>query len=115
MTKTFAVDENNDLYIGNDGNLAIVTGKEAVLQACASAAKAQLGEMLYAVNSGIPNFQTVWVGAPNIQQFEAALRKTLLSVNGVREIKSLVTSLNNDQLQYSAVISTIFGTGAING
>lgn len=115
MTKTFATNNNNDLFIGNDGNLAIVNGQQAVLQACATAAKAQLGEMIYATNRGLPNFQTVWVGSPNLAQFEAALRQTLLSVNGVTEITDLSTSVTNNTLFYTATIKTIYGMGTLNG
>jgi hypothetical protein len=112
---TLAVNSNNDIYVGNDGNLAIVYNLEATLQACAQAAKTQLGEMVLATDQGIPNFQTVWVGTPNLPQFEAAVRYALLNVPGVTGIQSFITSMQGTSLLYTAIIVTIYGTGNING
>jgi hypothetical protein len=115
MTQTIAVDKNNDMYIDANGNLAIVFGLQATLQACAQAAKAQLGEMVLATDQGIPYFQQVWIGVPNLQQFEAALRSAFLGVSGVIEVVSLSLSQTSNTLSYTAVIRTIYGAGAING
>jgi len=115
MTITLAVDDLNDLFIGGDGALAVVSELEATLQACEHAAKTQLSEMIYAVDAGIPNFATVWNGSPNKSQFEAYLRRTLLAVENVTEVPELSTVIANHVLSYRAVIKTIFGTGVING
>lgn len=115
MVKTFATDANNDLYIANDGNLVIAQNLTAVLQACATAAKAQRGEMQYNLDLGIPNFDTVWNGTPNIPQFEAALRTTLLNVEGVTQIKTLTVENRSNVLIYQAEIVTVYGQGVISG
>jgi hypothetical protein len=115
MPTTFAVDQNNDLFIGGNGNLAIATGLQAVLLTCEQAAKAQRGEMVLDVNRGMPNFQIIWNGSPNLIQFEAALRKTLKAVAGVVEVVSLDVAITDNVLSYNARISTIYGTGVING
>jgi hypothetical protein len=115
MSTMFAVDQNNDLYIGENGNLAIVTGIEAVLQDCAHVAKAQLGEMVLAIDEGIPNMETVWRGSANIPQFEAYLRAALLSVDGVEEVSELETNVVNNVLSYAVTIQTIYGQGQLNG
>lgn len=114
MTQTFTTDSNNDIFIGSNGNLSISSGIEGVLQACQTAAKAQLGEMILAIQSGVPNFQTIWESTRNVAQFEAYLLRTLLSVDGVRGVKELTTAVNNGILSYSAVIVTIYGTGELN-
>jgi hypothetical protein len=115
MTQTFGVNANNDIYIGTDGNLVIDRDIQAVLTACAQTVKTRLGEMVLAINDGLPYFETVWVGVPNIPQFEMALRRAILAVSGVNEILSLTTSQTGDVLSYTAVILTIFGQGTING
>ncbi len=115
MTKTFSVNENNDIFIGNDGNLSISAGLQAVLFVCANAAKAQLGEMVLQVEQGIPNFQTIWSGSPNVAQFEAALRTTLLNVADVTEVSNLSIAISNNVLSYTTTINTIYGNGIING
>ena len=115
MTRTLAVDDNNDIFVGADGNIAQATGLQAVLFACEHAAKAQLGEMIYAVDEGMPNFQVVWNGSPNLRQFEASLRATLLAVPDVTGIASVEIDASGAALVYQATIQTIYGTGVING
>lgn len=115
MTRLLAVDPTNDIYIAFDGNLAINTGLFAVLQACAHAVKAQLGEMVLQTQNGIPNFQLVWRGAPNLLQFESYIRTAILQVDGVLEIVSLTASVASDAVTYQATIRTVYGLGDVNG
>jgi hypothetical protein len=115
MTQVFAVDSKNDLYINNDGLMAINQGLNAVIQACEHVAKSQLLEMVLDQDRGVPNFETVWNGSPNIAQFESYLRRNLLTVKDVIEISSLETRVQNNVLLYTAEIRTIYGTGVLNG
>ena len=112
---TFATNENNDIYIGNDGNLAIAVGLPAVINACSNAAKTRLGECIYNTTLGLPDFETIWIGVPNIPQFEAALIQTLLSVPGVSQVQEVAAAIDKGVLSYTAVIITIYGQGVING
>jgi len=115
MTRTIAVDSNNDIFVGPDGSLAIATARDAVLHCCAQAAKTQLGEMIYAVDQGLPNFEAVWNGAPNTGLFEAYLRRTLQDVPDVTGVDSVTIDATGGALTYVATIKTIYGPGAING
>lgn len=115
MTKTFSTNSNNDLYIGTDGNLVITTGLLAVRDACAYALKTQLGEMVLNTDQGILNFQAIWRGSPNVSQFEAAIRKTILSVADVVRVISLITSVQNNTISYTVTILTSYGQTAIDG
>jgi len=115
MTLTVAVDDKNDLFIGADGSLALFSGLPAVTQNCEHAAKTQRGEMIYAVDEGLPNFETIWNGSPNRLQFEAFMREALEGVQDVIEVSELVSVVVGDELQYRADISTTYGTGTVNG
>lgn len=115
MTKTLGTNDDNDLYLGPDGNLVMLSGLPAVLAACATASKAQLGEMVLAQNAGIPNFQTIWVGAPNYAIWERYLRTALESVRSVREVKEITFTTDQGVLSYRATISTEFGEAQLNG
>lgn len=115
MTRTLAVDTNNDIFIGIDGSLSIAAARDAVLQACAQAAKAQLGEMIYAIDQGLPNFEAVWNGAPNLNQFEAYLRRNIEAVTDVTGVDSVTITSAAGVLSYVAVIKTIYGPGLLNG
>lgn len=115
MTRTIATDNKNDIYVLNNGNLATTYSLPATQQNCETAVKAQLGEMIYAIDQGMPNFQTVWNGAPNVAQFESYLRKTILAVENVLEITELTITSQGGILSYQATILTTFGSGILNG
>lgn len=105
----------DDLYLDSNNNISVSYDLEAVLEGCAQAAQTVLGEIIFNVNQGIPFFETVWIGVPNIQQYTAALRVAFLNVPNVVEVVSLMTSQVNNELTYTAVIRTAFGSGGISG
>lgn len=109
---TFSVNSANDLYIDSVGNLSLSYDLSAITQQCQQAAKTLLGEMIYNINEGIPYFQTLWIGVPNVPQYTAALRRAFLAVGGVLEVVSLITSQSNNDFSYTAVIRTIYGGGS---
>lgn len=112
--KTFATTAKNDLLI--DGrSMVVTTGVYAVLGVCEHAAKAILGEMVFAQENGMPYFETVWVGHPTTAPFEAAFRSRVLQVDGVTSIEELTTQQTGDRMSYTARIVTVYGTGTING
>lgn len=115
MAKTFSTNENNDLYLGKDGNLAMSTGVQAVLQECENIVKVRLGEVVLDIDQGIPFFEVVWNGIPNVIQFESSVRAEILKVAGVLEIVSFSTKVVDKALSYEAVIKTIYGQGTISG
>jgi|SRR5271155_4158409 len=108
---TFGVNSANDIYLDPLGNLALVYDLTAITQECQQAAKTLLGEMVYNVNQGIPYFQALWIGVPNVGQFTGALRRAFLAVGGVVEVVSLITSQSGNAFSYTAVIRTIYGNG----
>lgn len=114
MTRTFAVDANNDLVIGEDDRLSIASGLDAVLQNCEHAAKTILNEMVLAQGEGLPYFEAVWVGVPNLPVWEAAFRARILAVADVLSIDAFVMQRVGETLTYRATISTAYGTGEIS-
>lgn len=109
---SIATNAANDLYIAADGKLATVRGLEAVLQDCEHAMKAQLGEMVLAIDKGLPTMDTVWL-RQRLPQFDAAARRTLRAVNGVTDVPAFSSSVEDNRLSYRAVISTQYGTGIV--
>jgi hypothetical protein len=109
----------NDLYLDSMGNIAVSRDQQALLEECSQATKTQLGEMVLNTDIGIPYANTLWLGVPNEQQFISAITNALLSVQGVLEVVSLITSqggtLAADNYNFNAVIRTIYGTGVLNG
>lgn len=115
MTQTIGTNSANDVYLGPDGNIVLLSGIEAVAAACATASKLQLGEAVLQSGLGLPNFQTIWVGSPDYAIWESYLQTTLLGVLGVKQVNSITLSAKNNVLSYTAEIETIFGVTVING
>lgn len=113
--RSFDIDENNDLYRGADGNISMVFNVDAASTVSRNFAQTIRGEMIYDVQSGVPFWPTAFGANPNLNQFEAALRRRLLQVPNIFEVASIEFSQNNDVLSYSANIRTIFGVAQING
>lgn len=113
--RAFAENENRDIYLAPNGQLATVDGLPAVLQLCKSAVEGQQGEMIYSASRGVPTARAVWDGAPNLQQFEFSVRKVLRGVEGVQEVTQFSAEIVGDSVSYQATIKTVFGVDQING
>lgn len=115
-TLSLAVDENNDIYLDANGNIALVYDLEAVRQDCDHAAKTLLGDLIFNQDLGIPYLQTVFTPPINLTQFEAALRDNLLGVNSaITQVLSVSINQNGDVLNYVAQIASIYGEFEISG
>jgi hypothetical protein len=115
MTITFGLNSNNDLYLDASGNLAILTGIEAVEQCCETASKAQLGEMVLEIGLGLPNFQSIWVGTPNYSLWQSYLVTALNNVIGVNEVVSVSYQVADGILNYTATIASQYGSAEVTG
>lgn len=112
--RSFATDDNNDLFIsGRD--MAVSVDLLAVLSVAKHVAQSILGEMVFAKTEGMPYFETVWAGNPTSAAFEAAFRDRVGRIPGVQQIASLEVNQVGDAMQYRAEIVTIYGAGAVNG
>lgn len=114
--QSIALNANNDIFIGSDGNLAFVTGVDAVQQDCETALKAQLGEMIFNTNAGMPTFNDIWQ-SKNFIKWEAAARATLANINGVVRVVSFIMTVANDAFSYVATIQTVYSSSitTVNG
>ncbi len=115
MTRVFAENGNNDIYLGDNNQLVINTDLQAALQACKAAVEIQKNEALYSQENGMPNDPIIWGGTPNLPQFEFFARKQISKVDGVIDIENFVVTTVDNVIQYEATIKTIYGTGDING
>lgn len=111
---TLEVDQNNDIFAQN-GILVVADGVRSLVQRSNQAMKLVLGEARYALDEGIPYFQAVFSGSPNLLIFEAAARKTLLAVSGVTGILSFVADISNNTLTYTATLATDLGQIVLSG
>ena len=115
MTTTFGTNASNDIYLDSSGNLAFLSGQSAVESACAVASQMQLGEAIYQTNLGLPAFETIFSGVPNVAIYESYLRTTLMNVPGVVSVTSITSKVENNTFSYTATIESVFGTTYLNG
>lgn len=113
--RALAVNENNDIYFGSNGHLAVATDLDAVIQGCEQSASILKGELPYAQSVGIPFFQTPFDSSPDLSLYEMYLRKQLLRVPNVIEIISLAFAIEDKEMKYEAIISSTFGEATIRG
>jgi hypothetical protein len=114
MVQTFATNADNDIFLAANGNLLVLTTNSAVMAACKTAARAQLGEMIYATGLGLPNFQAVWIGVPNLALWQSYLRNTFQNVEGVTQVSNITITVSDNILHYTAEITTQFGITQIS-
>ncbi len=105
---SISLDNGKDITIDMFGNLALLTGKQAIAQNTRTAMRAVRGEMVYAITSGLPMRATAF-DRYNPAQFEAAARAVMLAVPGVLSVDYFKAAMNGDTLDYSATISTTEG------
>lgn len=115
MLIVFAENTNRDVYIDPaTGDLAVLTGAAAVAQLCKSRIEAQRGEMVYAMNQGMPTRATAF-DTFNPHQFEAAARTIIQGTPYVTGIESFTMYRDGNTLNYSASITTTYGSTTIGG
>ena len=109
---TILVDECNDLQTTN-GSLSLISELEGAIQSCEQAAKTQFAEVFLNTVRGIPNFETIWASRANVAQYEAFLRRIILTVPDVTGIASLNIEVQDNLLTYTIEIETIHGEGIV--
>lgn len=111
--KTLTVDTNNDLVLVNN-NLAISENLQAVRYVAEHAVKAQYGEMLLAIQRGIPYNLLAWDRQPNLIQLEAFIRRAILAIPNVLNIIDFNIAAANHVITYSVTINTTYGVETLN-
>lgn len=107
---TLATDSNNDLYLSNLKSIETSSDIYAIEQVINHKVKTVLGELIFNTDEGIPYFDYIWSGVPNVQQAEFYIREAILAVDGVTGIESFSIFVQNKILSYNATINTIYGS-----
>jgi len=115
MVQTFGTSQTGDIYLDSAGNLALLSGQSAVESAAQVASLMQLGEAIYQTNLGLPAFETVFSGVPNLAIYESYLRTTLMNVPGVVSVTSITAKVENNTFSYTAQIETVYGSLKVSG
>jgi endoglucanase Acf2 len=109
MVQTLGLSASNDIYVNPSGNIQVDTALQALVDICLNVSKALLGEMVLTVNNGLPYFQAVFTGVPNLAVFQTYLINALNGIDGVNSVQNVNMSLDDNVLSFTATISTIYG------
>lgn len=111
--KTFHTDDNNDLFINGSNNIAMSSDLTALAKVIEQTIQTMFGELVLFGDSGTPNFALIWNGNPNLAQYNASLRSTIMSCDGVLDVVALNSFVNDGVLFYNATIKTIYGEATL--
>jgi hypothetical protein len=109
---TLGENANRDIYIDGTGNISLIDGIAALELICQEALEAQLSEMIYAANTGMPAFNDVFLNT-NLQGYIAAGINILIGIPGVVSVKSFTGTVAGGAFKYTAVIQTIYSQSFI--
>ena len=112
-----ALDDNNDIFLDSNGNLALCKDIEAVKTAVSCATKTNYGEIVLNTNLGVPYFTTIFTAHPDIELWKSYMQEAILSIPKVLGIPYFKTYIDYQKslLKYAVVISTEYGEAEING
>lgn len=112
--RSIAVNANNDIYRGADGNLAMVTGIDAVSQGCTHAVQTLLGSLTNNLLRGVDYFGTMW-NFYRPMSFAAQARAILLTVPHVQSVTYFDITRANGVASYTAGVKSDYGPLEISG
>ncbi len=110
-----ALDDNQDIFLDSEGNLALCKDIEAVKTAVDCATKTNYGEIVLNTRLGIPFFETIFTAHPDIELWKSYMKEAILRVPKVIGIIAFKTYIEKSLLKYAVVINTEYGEAEING
>lgn len=112
-----ALDDNHDIYLDKEGNLALCKDIEAVKTSVDCATKTNYGEIVLNTRLGIPFFETIFTAHPDIDLWMNFMKQAILSIPKVLGIIAFKTNeyRKDKVLKYAVVINTEYGEAEING
>lgn len=110
---TLKVDDNNDLFVAQNGSMVLLTGLDAVIQDSEHYSKSQKGEMYFQTQLGVDAFGAVFENV-NLMEFKQSLLENIERVPDVTAVPKLNVSKLGNTVEYTAEIQTPFGIGTLN-
>lgn len=103
------LNENNDIFVDNTGNLALIYDEDQVIQAIRTRLSFFLGEYFLDSTIGFPWFELVLKANVNISSIESRIKLEITNTPGFARLTYFKMELSS-----SRVLSVVF-RGIING
>jgi hypothetical protein len=106
-----------DIYLDGNGNLAIKSDEQAILDILTNRIRTKKYEVQYDMNKGIPYFETIFANTGLLGLWRSYVIEEIERTSGVISVESLLYSLDegNKKLSYTCQIRTIYGETSLNG
>lgn len=113
--KTIAINENNDIYLDNSGNLAIKTDLDAMGDICVNKSQTVQGELLFNQEKGIDFFNTIFSSPTYPDLFQNEVISQLEDTESVNTVNNFKGEASDGIYSYTTKIQTDFGQVVLNG
>lgn len=106
-----------DIYLDDNGNLAIKSYEQAILDILTNRIRTKKYEVQYDMNKGVPYFETIFANTGLLGLWRSYVIEEIERTSGVISVESLLYSLDegNKKLSYTCQIRTIYGETSLNG
>ena len=100
-----------DLYVSEAGDLAAVTGREAIAQHARVRMQHFLGEWFLDEREGMPLFERVFVHSPDIPAVSESFRRTIAETPGIASVRDLALDFDRQTRTLNVVGSAVTTDG----
>ena len=109
--------KNNELHLGENGQIAVFTEKDAYAQTVTNAIRTMFGEVPSNTSLGIPYFDTVFLSNDKILLWKAQVEKRIQEFDFVDAVSEFNATVDYERrvLTYSLVVTTDEGNVRISG
>ena len=106
-----------DIYLDDNGNLAIKSDEQALLDILTNRIRTKKYEVQYDMNKGVPYFETIFANTGLLGLWRSYVIEEIERTSGVISVESLLYSLDEGtkKLSYTCQIRTIYGETSLNG
>ena len=112
---TLQCNADEDLYLPDGRNLAILSGVDAVVQGIRQRTKMRGGENIFNVGEGVDYFGSIFSPQPDYDNARKSISDAILSCPDVVSIEQLIITIADNKFAYVADIMTIYGASQITG
>lgn len=112
---TFAINNNNDLYIDTNNNIALKTDLAAMGDIFVNKAQTNKGELVYNAEKGIDYFNTIFGEPCYPDLFQNDLINELENTAETQKISGYTQEIKDGVYSYTVNCQTSFGEISLNG
>ena len=112
---TFGINDNNDLFLDNSGNIAVKKDLAAMGDIYVNKIQTNKGEIFYNSEKGVDYFNTIFGEPCYPDLFQNDVISELKDTENTQKISGYTPEISNGVYKYTVNCQTDYGTVIING